>query len=98
MKTQEPHQYLLDDDEDEVTLVAPRFDDEETIVARRVVPLEEVGHAAHAVADARPPSATRRPWVLALVFVSSLVGGGVLGGAGFYFYQRRAAARPVPTA
>ena len=83
MKTQEPHQ-PLPDDEDEVTLVAPRFDDEETIVARRVVPLEEVEHAAPAVADARPdsrpPVAPRRPWLLALVFASSLVGGGVIGG------------------
>jgi len=101
---QEPHQHSPDD-EDEVTLVAPRFDDEETIVARRVVPLEEVEHAAPAFADAagarpdsRPPVATRRPWLLALVFALSLVGGGVLGGAGLYFYQRRAAARPVTAA
>src|SRR5437660_59744 len=98
MKTQEPHQPLTDED-DEVTLVAPRFDDEETIVARRVVPLEEVGRdapafaAARARPNSRPPLETRRPWLLALVFVSSLVGGGVLGGAGFYFYQRSAAPR-----
>ena len=104
MKTQEPHQ-PLPDDEDEVTLVAPRFDDEETIVARRVVPLEEVEHAAPAVAavadarpDSRPSVAPRRPWLLALVFASSLVGGGVIGGAGLYFYQRRAAASPAPAA
>ena len=66
MKTQEPHQPLTDED-DEVTLVAPRFDDEETIVARRVVPLEEVGRDAPAVAararpHSRSSSATRPRW------------------------------------
>src|SRR5438105_4146546 len=94
MKTQEPHQPLTDED-DEVTLVAPRFDDEETIVARRVVPLEEVERdapaatAARARPHSRTPYAQRRPWLLAFVFASSLVGGGVIGGAGLHFYQRR---------
>src|SRR5947209_6396807 len=94
MKMQEPHQPLLTDEEE--TLVTPRFDDEETIVARRVVPLEEVTQVAaspkaFARRYTRLPSATRRTWALALVFVSALAGG-VLGGAGLYFYQSRALA------
>jgi hypothetical protein len=104
MKMQEPHQ-LLPIDEDE-TLVTPRFDDEETVVARRVVPLESVAHDRPA---APPPSkalarpimrlrfAPRRTWALALVAASTLVGG-VLGGAGLYFYQSRASAHATPAA
>jgi hypothetical protein len=92
---QNPHQFLPTDEEE--TLVAPRFDDEETIVARRVVPLEEVGQAepvatpTATVASAYPPErpSTRRSWPLALVLVSALAGA-VLGGTGLYFYQHRA--------
>lgn len=84
---------------EEATLVAPRFDDEETLVARPVVPLDaEASQATHALTDAPyaatpPPAyarrpATRRSWVLALVLISVLVGG-VLGGAGLYIYQRQ---------
>ncbi|MET0625407.1 MAG: hypothetical protein ABW250_20895 [Pyrinomonadaceae bacterium] len=86
---------------EEATLVTPRFDDEETLVARPVVPLDaEAAQATHAPAPepyaaATPPpayarrfSAPRRSWVLALVLVSVLVGG-VLGGAGLYIYQRQ---------
>jgi hypothetical protein len=92
---QNPHQFLPTDEEE--TLVAPRFDDEETVVARRVVPLGEVGQAepvatpTATVASAYPterPSA-RRSWPLALVIVSALAGA-VLGGTGLYFYQSRA--------
>ncbi len=86
---------------EEATLVSPRFDDEETLVARPVVPLDaEEAEAAHAPglspqaaaaglpAYARRLSAPRRSWMLALVLVSVLVGG-VLGGAGLYIYQRQ---------
>jgi hypothetical protein len=92
---QDPHQVFQADEEE--TLVAPRFDDEETIVARRVVPLGEVGQAepvatpTAAVASAYPPErpSARRTWPLALVLVSALAGA-VLGGTGLYFYQHRA--------
>ncbi|HEX8151245.1 MAG TPA: hypothetical protein VF591_28955 [Pyrinomonadaceae bacterium] len=84
---------------EETTLVAPRFDDEETLVARPVMPLEDdVTEAAPelpAVAALPPtargyrrPFAPRRSWTLALVLVSVLIGG-VLGGAGLYLYQRQ---------
>lgn len=80
---------------EERTLVAPRFDDEETLVARPVVPLENGAHidapAPLPVLPARgynSPFATRRPRSLALMLVSVLIGG-VLGGAGLYLYQRQ---------
>lgn len=84
---------------EETTLVAPRFDDEETQVARPVVPLEDGAieaapelpagaPAPHPARDYRSPYASRRPWSLALVLVSVLIGG-VLGGAGLYLYQRQ---------
>jgi hypothetical protein len=77
---------------EETTLVAPRFDEEETLVARPVVPLEDDAHApALERTAARPYRSTfapRRPRMLALVLISVLVGG-VLGGAGLYLYQRQ---------
>jgi hypothetical protein len=45
------------DDEGEETMVAPRFDDEETVLARPVVPFEDVGDAP-AVAPTSATSAT----------------------------------------
>ncbi len=92
---QDPHQFLPTDEEE--TLVSPRFDDEETVVARRVVPLGEVGRAEPvetppaAVASAYPPEprVARRSWPLALAVASALVGA-VLGGTGLYLYQSRA--------
>ncbi|HEX8499711.1 MAG TPA: hypothetical protein VF659_03900 [Pyrinomonadaceae bacterium] len=101
----EPQQQTLEREEEitlvvsgeEATLVAPRFDDEETLVARPVVPLD--AEAAEPPSDAprpftprpayaRRPFDARRPGVLALVLVSVLIGG-VLGGAGLYIYQRQ---------
>ena len=91
------------DDEGEETMVAPRFDDEETMVARPAVPFEEVTDAPAAAAPvptstavAPPPyssqrGAPRRSLVAALVLVSALVGS-VLGVAGLYFYQNRKSA------
>jgi hypothetical protein len=97
----EPQQTLLDDEAtlvvggEETTLVSPRFDDEETLVARPVVPPDADAHAsaperpaARPALDYRSPYAPRRPWSLALVLASVLVGG-VLGGAGLYLYQRQ---------
>src|ERR1700753_2537683 len=93
---QKPQQFLPTDEEE--TLVAPRFDEEETVVARRVVPLDDVEHpepvAAQPAATVAPrhtseQPATRRPWPLALVVASALIGA-VLGGAGLYIYQHRA--------
>lgn len=115
----EPQQTLQADEEvtlvvsgEEATLVSPRFDDEETLVARPVVPLDAEGEAApvtpHAADSPLPayasrPYAARRPGVLALVLASVLVGG-VLGGAGLYLYQRQSqnegaasASNPQPT-
>jgi hypothetical protein len=89
------------DSGEEATLVAPRFDDEETLVARPVVPLDPETAEMHAPAPepyatttaaspayARRSPVPRRSWVLALVLTSVLVGG-VLGGAGLYIYQRQ---------
>jgi len=82
---------------EETTLVAPRFDDEETLVARPVVPLDREAPAVPAQAPTpagrtahnyRSPYAPRRTLTFALVLVSVLVGG-VLGGAGLYLYQRQ---------
>lgn len=86
---------------EEATLVSPRFDDEETLVARPVVPLDaETAEATHApthapyMATPPPPAyarrsfAPRRSSVLVLALISVLVGG-VLGGAGLYIYQRQ---------
>lgn len=99
----EPQQQTLQIDEEatlgvrdeETTLVAPRFDEEETLVARPVVPL---GADAHAPAPAQTPArpapearrtfAPRRSGILALALASILIGG-VLGGAGLYLYQRQ---------
>ncbi|HEX8353689.1 MAG TPA: hypothetical protein VF611_12360, partial [Pyrinomonadaceae bacterium] len=86
---------------EEATLVAPRFDDEETLVARPVVPLDGEAVEPPAAADATPaPTAAarlayarsryapRRSWMVGLMLASVLVGG-VLGGAGLYLYQRQ---------
>ncbi|MFL6256700.1 MAG: hypothetical protein ACJ74T_16975 [Pyrinomonadaceae bacterium] len=109
----EPQQQTLQiDDEatlvvsgEETTLVAPRFDDEETLVARPVVPLEggepapaPEREAALPSSGYRRPFAPRRSGMLALALTSVLIGG-VLGGAGLYLYQRQSHAPAVsPTA
>jgi hypothetical protein len=112
MKMQKPREIFVADEEttlvvaaEEQTLVAPRFDDEETLVARPVVPL---GEAESPTASAAAPSAfayargrrllPRRRTLLALVLCSVLIGG-VLGGAGLYLFQRQSGdARTSPTA
>lgn len=92
---EEAEQLTLDD---ETTLVAPRFDDEETVVARRVVPLEVAEAGARAATQADMPTRkSRRSAVLALAFASALAGG-VLGGVGLHIYQSRAASNPPPAA
>ena len=87
---------------EEATLVAPRFDDEETLVARPVVPLGEAADAGppasastRGAARTRRPFAPRRSWLFALVIASVLVGG-MLGGAGLYLYQRQSQADGAP--
>jgi hypothetical protein len=83
------------DDEGEETMVAPRFDDEETVLARPVVPFEEVGDAPAGTPAAavsvplysRLRGAPRRSLVAALVLVSALAGS-VLGVGGLYLYQK----------
>lgn len=61
-------------DESETTLVTPRFDEDETITARPVVPL------------AGNPYRSRRAWMLPLILASALVGG-LISALGLYFYQ-----------
>lgn len=93
--TEETGQLTIDD---ETTLVAPRFDDEETVVARRVVPLEVAEAGARGTTQAAAPARKpRRPAVLALAFASALAGG-VLGGVGLRLYQSRASSNPPPAA
>jgi hypothetical protein len=83
------------DDEGEETMVSPRFDDEETVLARPVVPFEEVSDAPPATSASAPlpplysrlRAAPRRSLVAALVLISVLVGS-ALGVAGLYFYQK----------
>lgn len=110
----EPQQQTLQIDEEatlavldeETTLVAPRFDDEETLVARPVVPLgADAQTPARRAPEARRTFAPRRSGMLALALASILVGG-VLGGVGLYLYQRQsqdaavspAALAPEPSA
>jgi hypothetical protein len=111
MRETRPQQTLRDDEAtlvvggEETTLVAPRFDDDETQVARPVVPLdadapvppEQAPTASGAAHDYRRPHAPRRTLTLALVLVSVLVGG-VLGGAGLYLYQRQSQSPAVSPA
>jgi hypothetical protein len=94
---EEPREMETPEDPD-ATLVAPRFDDEETVLARPVVPLGTApadapdARAAEAPTPAgyhvRQPYAPRRQWPLALILVSALAGG-VLGGVGLYLFQTR---------
>ncbi|MFL6333787.1 MAG: hypothetical protein ACJ754_10795 [Pyrinomonadaceae bacterium] len=92
---QRQQQTLLDDEAtlvvsgEETTLVAPRFDDEETLVARPVVPFD-APEREYALPEPiyRRTYAPRRSGMFALVLFSVLVGG-VLGGAGLYLYQRQ---------
>ena len=97
MKEPQQQQTLQTDDEativvggEEATRVSPRFDDEETLVARPVIPLAETPEPTTTTAPpaARTAHAPRRSWPLSLMLVSVLIGG-VLGGAGLYFYQRQ---------
>jgi hypothetical protein len=90
------------DDEGDETMIAPRFNDEETVLARPVVPLGEVGDApaAHATTPlySRLRGAPRRSLIAALVLVSALAGS-VLGVGGLYLYQKqRSAAAAAPAA
>lgn len=93
MMTEEARQIV----DDETTLVAPRFDEEETVVARRVVPLgAAAGNGRLAATGVAPDSQRkrRRSLMIALAFASAL-GGGVLGGIGLQLYQSRASSNPA---
>jgi hypothetical protein len=104
MKMEETNRTFTDD-EGEETMVTPRFDDEEAVLARPVVPFEEVGDAPAASAIAAPPqplytrlrAAPRRSLVAVLVLASAL-GGSVLGVGGLYFYQKQRNADATPAA
>lgn len=97
----DPEQLTEAGDADE-TLVTPRFDEEETVLAQPVVPLAAVEGDAAVTGAAPPPpyvydspaqpyapryAAPRRSWILALALASALVGS-VLGIGGFYLYQK----------
>jgi hypothetical protein len=102
MKMEETNRTFADD-EGEETMVTPRFDNEETVLARPVVPFEEVADAPEASATAAPPqplytrlrAAPRRSLVAALVLASVLVGS-ALGVGGLYFYQKHRNADATP--
>jgi hypothetical protein len=105
MKMEEMNRRFADDEGDE-TMVTPRFDNEETVLARPVVPFEEVGDAAPAPPVAPPSNAAqplytrlraapRRSLVAVLVLVSVLAGS-VLGVGGLYFYQKHRNADATP--
>lgn len=94
------------DDEGDETMVTPRFDNEETVLARPVVPFEEVGDAPADSATAAPPppplytrlrAKPRRSLVAVIVLVSAL-GGSILGVGGLYFYQKHRNADATPAA
>lgn len=92
------------DDEGDETMVTPRFDDEETVLARPVVPFEEVGESPVAPpATAASPlytrlrAAPRRSLVAVLVLVSVLAGS-ALGVGGLYLYQKHRNADATPDA
>lgn len=83
----------------DATLVTPRFDAEETVLAQPVVPLDAAaGEGLSAPGAAPPPYAPRRrQWPLALALVSALVGS-VIGGAGLYLFQKHRRADAAPAA
>ena len=97
----EPRELDQHEDDGGETLVTPRFDEEETVLAQPVVPLEaDAAHAPAPTAYAPRSRAGRSPWPLALVLVSALAGS-VVGGTALYLFQkhRRASAvapAPVP--
>jgi hypothetical protein len=92
----EPRAHTPDDSD--ATLVTPRFDEEETVLAQPVVPLDAPEELPpHTPAAAPRPYAARRQWPLALVLVSALVGS-VIGGAGLYFFQKHRRSNVAPAA
>ncbi|MDT5159088.1 MAG: hypothetical protein QOH51_3445 [Acidobacteriota bacterium] len=109
MRIKDPQQTFLADEEltlvatsEEATLIAPRFDDEDTVLARPVVPLGETrtdeASAAGLPASSytrMPSAAPRRPRMLALVLVSVLAGG-LLGGVALYLYQNHSRGNDAP--
>jgi hypothetical protein len=82
-------------DERDATLATPRFDEEETVLAQPVVPLdaEEIPPAAAPTPYAPRPRALRQ-WPLALALISALVGG-IVGGLGLYLFQQRGSETPA---
>ncbi len=86
----DPDATILIGDDTDATMIAPRFDERESVTAQPVVPLADV---VATEANALPPymqkqRGARRKWPLALILVSAL-GGSALGMAGLYFYQQR---------
>lgn len=86
------------------TLVTPRFDEEETVLAQPVVPLDAPGNEGFAAGPSAPEggpagASRRRPsarqWPLALALASALVGS-VIGGLGLYLFQQRERADAEP--
>jgi hypothetical protein len=96
----EPRAHETPEDAD-ATLATPRFDEEETVLAQPVVPIdaEELPPTADpsvvAPAAYAQPRAARRQWPLALILLSALAGS-ILGGAGLYFVQKQRRADAAP--
>ncbi len=84
-------QIIAAEDESEITLATPRFDETEAETARPVVPLDSVSPADRGIVITAPSpremtSSGRRPWTLALVLGSALVGV-IVGGVALRLYQ-----------
>ncbi|HEV3468877.1 MAG TPA: hypothetical protein VG148_06120 [Pyrinomonadaceae bacterium] len=91
----EPRTHPTPGETDE-TLVTPRFDEEETVLAQPVVPLDAPAEGVPARPSYLPRArALGRQWPLALALVSALVGG-VIGGLGLYLFQQYERATPAP--
>lgn len=92
------------EEDNDATLVTPRFDSGEAETAQPVVPLAAVSGEAETYdapqgfdAPAYAPRPSRRASLpLALVLVSALAGS-VFGGAALYFFQKSRQQRPAPT-
>lgn len=96
----EPRAFETPGEEEGETLVTPRFDEEETVLAQPVVPLdaeaEAAAHVSHAP-YAASPRARHQQWPLALILISALAGS-VVGGTALYFFQKHRLAKAAPAA
>lgn len=95
VKMSEPRAFETPGEEEGETLVTPRFDEEETVLAQPVVPLDAEAEAAAPYAPS--PRARRQQWPLALILISALAGS-VVGGTALYFFQKQRLSKAAPAA